>query len=90
MSDTQHTCGNCRYFRRAEVGRALGHCHESPPSVVALVKTTPDGQVFTTADTFWPMMPDSEWCGAWIAKAAFDARAIDLKSLNTEAIEGTA
>lgn len=89
MTDRQ-TCGNCRYFRRVEVGRALGHCRESPPSIVALVRTQSDGSVVSVADTFWPMVPDGEWCGAWVAKPAFDAKAIDLKSLDADAIEGTA
>lgn len=90
MSETRSSCGNCRYFRRAEMGKALGHCRESPPSVVPLVKMQSDGGVFTVADTFWPMVPDHEWCGAWVSRPAFDVRSIDLKDLKPEAIEGTA
>lgn len=84
-----HNCGSCMYFRRGNPGQPLGVCRARPP-VPMMVGTAKNmaGQMVPLTDTFWPQVPDTEWCGSWSSR--LELSAIDLTALQPEEMEGTA
>lgn len=83
------SCGSCRFFRRLTVGMPNGVCRPRPPvpMVVGIIKHPTTGEMFPKVNTYWPEVPDSEWCGYYERKA-FGA-GIDLSKLAVEELEGT-
>ena len=55
----QERCGNCRFWFVFESTRpiACGHCHRKSPPIDKM------------AQTWWPLVKDTDWCGEWRAKA---------------------
>jgi hypothetical protein len=75
-------CDTCRFWTRVQDGMPMGHCRERPPTVILLgMQQHPvTGRGHPVTDTFWPMTPEHEVCGA--RKAPRDAFvAIDLSKL---------
>ena len=61
----------------------MGVCRQHPPVplIVGAVKHPTTGNPQPVTDSFWPQVPDSEWCGQW-------ERTIDLsRDLNVAALE---
>lgn len=89
-------CGSCRFFVRIVPLQPHGCCHERPPTLILVGMRPPEiaGQMpRPLTNTFWPMIPDTEWCGAWTERTAVIERRlpqIDLDRLTPDAIEGNA
>jgi hypothetical protein len=82
-------CGNCGFFRRHQLGRPLGNCHANPPTLVFIGQAqNAAGGVVPLTNTYWPAIPDTEWCGAHQPK--IDLGAIDADALQAAPAEGTA
>lgn len=80
-------CGRCKFFRRIEVMQASGHCRSRPPFVVS--GGFAQGQ--PQALTYWPTVPDTEWCGDWTERPrAVSTAGIDLAKVDASDIEGSA
>ena len=85
------TCGTCKYFKRREVGNIMGACHSRGPSVMfggmltdangQQVRNLRTGQFVPNIDSYWPPVPDTEWCGDHAARPVGD---IDLSKLAVE------
>ena len=62
------TCGNCRYWKRMQPERPQGMCRKRPPTMLLLGMAphpmNPKQQMPIT-DSFWPPIPETEWCGKW-------------------------
>lgn len=84
------SCGSCRFFRRLQVGQAGGVCRAWPPvpMVAGIMKHPTTGETFPRVNTYWPEIPDSEWCGAYEKRA--HGAGIDLGKLDIEELEGEA
>lgn len=84
------SCGSCRFFRRAQIGQAAGVCRAHPPvpMPVGAVKHSVTGEIFPKINTYWPEIPDSEWCGAYEKRAY--GPGIDLAKLDVQELEGEA
>ena len=82
-------CGTCRYFRRAQIGQPLGVCRARPPVPVmaGMVKHPVTGEAFPQVKTYWPEIPDSEWCGTYIRKPFGVA---DLEQMDAAEASGSA
>jgi|HubBroStandDraft_5_1064220.scaffolds.fasta_scaffold583033_1 hypothetical protein len=78
-------CGSCNFFRRIQLGQAMGHCRARPPTLVLLGMNANHKPV---TDTFWPMVPDHEWCGEFEVRPSFGE--IDFTELDAVPVEGTA
>lgn len=89
---TDESCGACKYFRRIQPMQAMGKCHGGLPQVFPVTKQTPVGiQLF--GETFFPMVPDTDFCGHFKERPPARAAAlehIDLTKLNVEELEGNA
>lgn len=89
------TCGSCRFFRRRETGHPMGHCHSRAPAVMFVgmandIKGHPiqhpaSGQFMANVDSFWPALPDTEWCGDHQPRLVKD---VDLSELKPEELAG--
>lgn len=88
---TTESCGDCKFFRRVRPMQPIGKCHRNPPVtfVVGQVKSQL-GQVQALADSFWPTVPDTDFCGEWKAAPRHAALDIDLTKLDVEQLEGNA
>jgi hypothetical protein len=86
----REACGACRFFRRIEIGNPMGHCRGATPTLVMVgLAARPNNQEpLPVTRTYWPAIPDTEWCGVFERSAGFAG--IDMSLLNTAAIEGTA
>lgn len=87
---TDETCGNCKFFRRVQPMQIMGTCHGRPPTLLLLGRTQA-GQPVT--DSFWPIVPETEFCGAFVRQISARAQAlehIDMSKLNIEDLEGSA
>lgn len=87
----EENCGSCKFFRRAEPMNPVGVCRALPPTVmmVGMSKHPISGQQVPVTNTYWPQIPDSEWCGAWLLRTAMGAN-IDLTKIDVDALEGSA
>ena len=81
----EESCGTCRYWRRSAPLQPIGLCRRRPPTLV-FMGTLQGGKPVT--DTFWPMVPDLEWCGEHAARG--NGRTIDLAAIDVDALEGQA
>lgn len=85
---TVDECGSCRFFRRIQVGQPGGVCRARPPvpMVTGMIKHPVTGEMLPHVNTYWPQIPDSEWCGG------FERRpygvAIDLSKLDAAEMGG--
>lgn len=85
------SCGNCKFFRRVQPMQPMGKCHRNPPvTYVVGQQKTPLGQVQTLADSFWPVVPDTDFCGEWKIAGRPAAASIDLTTLDVKELEGRA
>ena len=91
LNGARKACGGCEYFRRGQVGQAMGVCRGAPPvPMVVGMGQDMSGKPVPIVNTYWPQVPDSEVCGHWERKV--DLAAIDLTKLDLEEAvsEGTA
>lgn len=87
------TCGTCLFWRRAQPMQPLGNCQARPPVplTIGMMQNKITGQTQPMIDSFWPMTPDTEWCGHWTLRpSAVDMKALDLDALDEKAMEGNA
>lgn len=84
---TTETCGECKFFRRVAPMQPMGTCHAGPPTLILLGRTHDNRPV---TDSFWPMVPDTEFCGGWKQAPRPSALNIDLTKLDVEQLEGNA
>lgn len=73
--------------------QAAGVCRQQPPQtmVAGALKNPTTGEVMPRVDSFWPQIPDTEWCGQWkLRPSAIDMDAIDLSALSEASVEGNA
>lgn len=84
------SCGNCRYWKRQELMKPGGFCRQKPPTVflVGMGKTVV-GDPYPLAGSYWPQVPDTEWCGAWVEAAPAPKLKIDLDKLNVDELAGS-
>ena len=77
---TPEECGSCRYFRRNDIGQPMGVCRSRPPIPVmtGMLKHPISGEICPSIKTFWPELPDSEWCGGYMRRPV---EVVDLKEL---------
>lgn len=90
LTGKAETCGSCRFFKRARAFQPIGWCRADPPRAI-LVGSSQDPvtkQVVPLVNTYWPQIPDTEWCGAW--KMRGQIVEIDLSDLGQENMEGSA
>ena len=82
-------CGTCRFFRRAEIGQPGGVCRANPPTPVmaGMLKHPITGELFPAVKTYWPEIPDTEWCGAYLRKPFGK---VDLEKLVPAEADGNA
>lgn len=83
-------CGSCRYFRRISVGHPQGVCRARPPTpmMITIAKNPVTGDPFPVINTYWPEVPDVEWCGDYTRKPM--GAAIDLEKMDRAEAEGSA
>ncbi len=66
---TRHeACAGCCFWKRITEGQPMGLCHFNPPTLLLLgMRQHPvmPNQGVPVTDTFWPAVPESEWCGQW-------------------------
>lgn len=82
-------CGSCRFFRRQTIGQPLGVCRARPPvpMMIGMNKHPVSGEMLPVINTYWPQVPDTEWCGGFERKAF--GKNIDLSKLEPAELEGT-
>lgn len=87
----EENCGSCKFFRRAEMGNPMGVCRERPPvpMLIGAAKHPITQQQTPVCNTFWPQIPDTEWCGHWMIRTAVGTE-IDISKLDLAALEGNA
>ena len=75
-------CDTCRHWTRLADEQPLGKCRERPPTILLLgMQQHPvTGRGVPITDTFWPITPETELCGAWRLKRDSFA-AIDLSKM---------
>ena len=83
---TDETCGSCKFFRRLGPMQPMGDCHEGPPTALLLGRAQ---NGLPVVDTFWPRVPDTEFCGAH-QLPKHRAESINLAEIAPEALEGNA
>jgi hypothetical protein len=91
------TCGSCRFFKRRETGKIMGNCHSRAPVVMfsgmavdiqgQQIRNPMTGQFMANFDTFFPALPDTEWCGDHQPRLVKD---LDLSALKPEELKGDA
>jgi hypothetical protein len=84
MNGQSESCGSCRFWRRNEKGKPSGVCRQTQPTafIVAMVAhQIMKNQQIPIVDSFWPPIPESEWCGQWNAAPKSYAD-IDLSKLS--------
>ena len=82
-------CGGCAFFKRIRIGQPGGFCRARPPSVLMVgMGEGFDRRPIPVVNTYWPQVPDTEWCGEWGPK--LDLTAIDPEALQNAEMEGTA
>lgn len=81
-------CGNCAYFKRVSVGQQGGLCRARPPVplMVGMAQNPMTKEPFPVINTYWPQIPDSEWCGDH--NPALIGREIDLSQLSEAELVG--
>lgn len=87
------SCGNCRFWRRVQPMQPMGHCRFNPPTplVVGMQQNKITQQVQPIVDSFWPMLPDTEWCGGWgLRLGAVDMKELDARQFEDADTEGSA
>ncbi len=75
-------CDSCRFWTRLQDDQPLGKCRQKPPTIILIgMQQHPvTARAVPITDTFWPITPESEVCGAWAVKP--DAyTSIDLSKL---------
>lgn len=83
---TNETCGSCKFFVRDAPMQIMGKCHEAPPTLLLLGRAQ---NGLPVVDTFWPPVPDTEFCGRHqLSKPR--AASINLAEIATESLEGNA
>lgn len=89
---SHRSCGNCQYFRRIEPKHPGGVCRARPPIpvMVGMAKHPVSGQPVAVINTYWPEIPDVEWCGAHELRADIALQSIDLSRLDTTDVSGSA
>lgn len=75
----------------------MGHCHSRAPTVMFSgmandvqgrpVQNPRNGQHLPNIDSYWPAVPDTEWCGDHQARLVKD---VDLSELQPEELKGDA
>lgn len=82
-------CGTCRFFRRAQIGQQGGVCRARPPVplMLGMLKHPVTGEMFPAVKTYWPEIPDTEWCGGYTRKAFGK---VDLEKLDAAELDGSA
>lgn len=83
MNGHVESCGSCRFWKRHKDGQPSGMCRQKPPAVIMIgMQPHPiaKNQGMPIVDSFWPPIPESEWCGQWSAAAKTYAD-IDLSKL---------
>ena len=87
-----NNCGNCQFFRRAAPNQPLGVCRARPPvpMLVGMLKHPVTQEPVPRNDSFWPQVPDTEWCGAHQERPRMSKNApeIDLGKLDITELEG--
>lgn len=73
----------------------MGNCHSRAPVVMFSgmandvqgqpVRNPRNGQFLPNIDSYWPMVPDTEWCGDHTARLVKD---VDLSELKPEELAG--
>jgi hypothetical protein len=84
MNGQSESCGSCRFWRRNEKGKPSGVCRQTQPTafIIAMVAhPIMKNQQIPIVDSFWPPIPESEWCGQWEAPKA-PLSEIDLSRLS--------
>ena len=82
-------CGSCRFFRRAEIGMPGGVCRRVPPVPVmaGMLKHPITQELFPAVKTYWPEIPDTEWCGEYVQRPFSQ---VDLEKLDEADLKGSA
>jgi len=81
----EDNCGTCKCFRRAKVGQAMGVCRGGPPTVMLLGMAPSQLQgmpPIPVTNTFWPEVPDHEWCLSHTRRLPLELSKIDLSALD--------
>lgn len=76
-----NTCGNCLFFRRHQALQPMGVCREKPPLqlMVGQMVNKITNQPEPLIGTYWPQVPDTEWCGSWSPRfSGVDRTLIDI------------
>lgn len=86
------SCGNCRFWLRAQVLQPGGWCRFNPPVTLAVGQTLNKitNEPTPRIDTAFPVIMDTGWCGKWAPRPSIDVRALDMAQLDPEAMEGRA
>lgn len=81
MNGYEACCGNCKFWKRVDIGRADGFCRRRPPKLLVMLAPHPTSvnQMIQVADTKFPKLPDTEWCGKH--RSELKVAAIDLTAL---------
>jgi hypothetical protein len=84
MNGNTENCGSCRFWKRHRDGQPGGVCRERQPTAI-MVGMQPHpiakDRGMPIIDSFWPPIPEGEWCGQWEAPKA-PLSEIDLSRLS--------
>lgn len=85
----EESCGNCRFFRRIRIGQAGGVCRAKPPvpMLIGAQSNPHTNEQFPIINTYWPQIPDTEWCGEYARRVVPQ---VDLSKLSLEELGGAA
>ena len=88
VNGTAQGCSGCRYFKRAAgIGSPVGICRSRPPVPLMLgIGKDALGNSQPVIQTYWPQIPDTEWCGDWQAKV--DMGLLDAMALENAEVQG--
>ena len=83
-------CGNCGAFKRLMIGQTMGLCRSRAPVPILVGMINGDGGPMPVVNTYFPQVPDNEWCGDYMPLKALTVPRLDLAELESALTEGNA
>jgi len=91
----EECCGNCHFSNRLQALQPLIRCRRRAPVVLSFGviprqnSVTKQVEPYPFADTYFPTLMDTEWCGEWTRRRS-PMSAISLDKLDVTELEGNA